>query len=139
MNMPPYPVTTAATTVAIAVLQTGLMLYVGLGRTQTSTGLGDGGDEGLRRRIRMHGNLAENSALFLVLLLLLELTGDWPRAVPVIGAAFVLARLAHPIGLHRSSGTSALRLIGVSVTALAFFAAAGMLGISVLSHLGTPG
>ena len=139
MNMPPYPVTTAATTVAIAVLQTGLMLYVGLGRTQTSTGLGDGGDEGLRRRIRMHGNLAENSALFLVLLLLLELTGDWPRAVPVIGAAFVLARLAHPIGLHRSSGPSALRLIGVSVTALAFFAAAGMLGISVLSHLGTPG
>jgi len=139
MNMPPYPVTTAATTVAIAVLQTGLMLYVGLGRTQTATGLGDGGDEGLRRRIRMHGNLAENSALFLVLLLLLELTGDWTRAVPVIGAAFVLARLAHPVGLYRSSGASVLRLIGVSGTALAFLCAAAMLGISVVSNLGMHG
>jgi uncharacterized protein len=136
MNLAHFPLVTAATAIVLALLQIGLMLHVGFGRMQSATGLGDGGDEGLLRRIRMHGNLAENAPLFLILLGLTELTGDWGLAIPAVAAFFVLCRLAHPIGLSRSSGASPLRGIGAMGTALAYICTAVLLTISLVGKAG---
>jgi uncharacterized protein len=126
-----FPFITAVTAVVLSLLQTGLMVYVVAGRWQSSTGLGDGRDQTMLRRIRMHGNLAENAALFLVLLGLTELTGEWRAALPVIAASFVVFRLAHPLGLSRSSGASPCRVIGAAGTAFCFVCTAALLSISV--------
>ncbi len=71
-----FPAITAATAVLLAVLQMFLMLHVARGRGKYKTGLGDGGHDGLIRRIRIHGNLAENAPLFLILLALVETSGQ---------------------------------------------------------------
>ncbi|MBX9647045.1 MAG: MAPEG family protein [Xanthobacteraceae bacterium] len=139
MNPLHFPSITAATAVVLALLQTSLMLNVSLSRTKSSTGLGDGGDEGLLRRIRMHGNLAENAAMFLVLLGLTEMTGEWGLAIPVIAASFVLFRLAHPIGLSLTSGPSAPRIIGAVGTVIAFICTASLLAISVFGRMAIHG
>jgi uncharacterized protein len=132
-----FPLITAATAVVLALLQVSLMFLVVAGRVKTKTSLGDGGSAALERRIRMHGNLAENAPLFLVLLGLTELSGDWRRTVPVIAAFFVLCRLAHPIGLNISRGPSPLRVIGAAGTALALTLIAALLAVSVISRFPT--
>jgi uncharacterized membrane protein YecN with MAPEG domain len=63
--------------------------------------------------MRMHGNLAENAPLFLILLLLVELSGQWQARVPWYALAFIVFRLMHVLGLRISSGASPLRFIGV--------------------------
>jgi uncharacterized membrane protein YecN with MAPEG domain len=136
MSLPHLPLATAAAAAALALLQTGLMMHVGFGRLRTATGLGDGGDEGLLRRIRMHGNLAENGALFLVLLGLAEISGDWGMAVPAIAAAFVICRLAHAFGLSRGSGPNPFRFVGAMGTATVMIALAALLAVSVVSRGG---
>lgn len=134
-----FPLVTATTAVALALLQTGLMLYVSMGRAQTATGLGDGGHELMLRRIRMHGNLAENAALFLLLLGLTEMTGDWGLAIPAIATVFVAVRLAHPLGLLRTSGASMLRAIGATGTVLSLMTTAVLLAVSVAGRIGLHG
>lgn len=118
MSIPTFPTITALAGAALALLQVALMLRVSSRRVATATGIGDGGDDALARRIRAHGNLTENSPLFLVLLLLAELSGRLPVLVGAVAAIFVLARICHAIGLDRSGGASALRTIGATGTAL---------------------
>ena len=108
-----YPYITAATAAILAVFQMFLMLYVANGRGKFKTGLGDGGHPGLIRRIRIHGNLAENAPLFLILLGLVEISQRWPTYVPIVAAVFVIARVSHALGLSMSSGPSVFRFIGV--------------------------
>ncbi len=108
-----YPYTTAAAAAILAVFQMILTLYVANGRGKYKTGLGDGGHPGLIRRIRIHGNLAENAPLFLILLALVETSGQWTEFVPILAALFLVARLSHAVGLSISAGPSVFRLIGV--------------------------
>jgi hypothetical protein len=108
-----YPYITAATAAILAVFQMILTLYVANGRGKYKTGLGDGGHPGLIRRIRIHGNLAENAPLFLILLALVETSGQWTEFVPILAALFLVARLSHAVGLSISAGPSVFRLIGV--------------------------
>ena len=66
------PVYSAALGAFLIVLQVALMLTVGLHRTKGQfIGLGD--DPHLERKVRRHGNLAENAGLFLVVIALFEL------------------------------------------------------------------
>jgi uncharacterized membrane protein YecN with MAPEG domain len=51
------------------------------------------------RRMRAQANFIENAPLFLILLGGLELSGGNRLALGVIAAAFILARIAHPIGM----------------------------------------
>jgi len=139
--MTPYsfPLTTAATAAALGILQTGLMMFVAIGRGKTSTGLGDGGDAGLLQRIRMHGNLAENAPLFLILLGLVEMSGAWAHWVPYLALIFIVARIAHPIGLYQSSGTSIPRAIGAMGTMAATLCACTLLAITAIHQFGLRG
>ena len=128
-----FPFITAATAVVLAVIQMFLMLYTARGRGKYKAGLGDGGSDPLLRRIRMHGNLAENAPLFLILLALTEISGQWVGLVPIFALVFVVARLAHAIGLSMTAGPSLFRFVGVLATFLSILGLAALLAIS-LSH-----
>ena len=60
---------------AAAILHVWLSLRVSRLRRPLKIGVGDGGNEALLRRMRAHGNFAENMPIFLILLGLLELAG----------------------------------------------------------------
>lgn len=101
----------AATTGAIVILNVLLMILVGRQRGATKTNLGDGDPNGpLYRAIRSHGNLAENAGLVLVALALLELLTGPTAYVQGLCGLFLVARLAHPVGL--SGSIMPLRALG---------------------------
>ena len=88
---------------AAAILHVWLSLRVSRLRRPLKIGVGDGGNEVLARRMRAHGNFAENMPIFLVLLGFLELaTGGnlwlWGAAI-----LFILARIA-PCLRHGPAG-----------------------------------
>ena len=126
-----FPAITAATAVILAVLQMFLKLHVARGRGKYKTGLGDGGHPGLIRRIRIHGNLAENAPLFLILLALVEVSGQWSMFIPYIALGFVIFRLSHAFGLTISAGPSVFRFVGVIGTLLAILGLAAMMAITL--------
>jgi uncharacterized protein len=111
----------------ITALYAGLLgiLYLALGglvvsnRRRARIGLGTGSDTALERAVRVHGNFAEYAPVFLLLLLIAELSGGATMLLHVTGAAFFLARIAHAFGLSQSSGTSQGRFFGTLVTWIA--------------------
>ena len=100
----------------LALLILVLAVRVVMQRKESSVGLGDGGNETLLRRIRIHGNAVENIPIALVLMLVLELNGSSALLLNIFGGALVVGRLAHPLGITGSSGDSAGRLIGNVLT-----------------------
>lgn len=126
-----FPYVTAAAAVFVGVLQMVLVLYVAFGRGKYRTGLGDGGSAPLLKRIRIHGNLAENAPIFLILLGLTEMTGQWAMAVPWFALAFVVFRLSHAIGLSISAGPTPFRFVGVMGTFVAIVGLAALLAITL--------
>lgn len=129
--MTSFPYITAATAVVLAVLQMLLMLHAARGRGKYRTGLGDGGNDALLKRIRMHGNLAENAPLFLILLGLTEVSGQWAMLVPWFALVFIVARISHALGLAISSGLTPFRFLGVVATLGAMLGLAGLLAITL--------
>ena len=120
------PVVSALTAAAILLLQMILMLNVGRVRQATETVFGDG-DESLQRAIRTHANLIENAGSMLVGLALLELIAAPTAVVAGIGGLFVVSRIAHAVGLGRSTGVSAGRFVGAVGTLLTGLALTGAL------------
>ena len=115
-----FPAITAATAGALGIWHVLLTINVSMGRVKFKTGMGDGGNEALSRRIRMHGNLTENAPLFLILLGLAELSGTWPHLVMVLGPLAVVLRLCHAYGLSMNfgPGPNPFRAIGAVGTML---------------------
>jgi uncharacterized membrane protein YecN with MAPEG domain len=93
-------------------------------RRQFKIGLGDGGNEGLLRRVRAHGNYIENMPLFLILTALLELAGGDQRILWAAGIAFILARIVHAFGMD-SPARLRLRMVGMIVSTLVLIGLAG--------------
>ncbi len=113
-----YPVITAIAAGIIINLQMILMMICGKSRYKHKQGLGDSGQPELLARIRSHGNLAENSAIVLLMLGLLEMAGINQMIIIVAASAFVIGRLLHPIGLFKTPGTSIPRAVGVAATGI---------------------
>jgi uncharacterized membrane protein YecN with MAPEG domain len=132
-----FPAVTAATARALGIWHVLLMIHVGVGRLKFKTGLGDGGNQALSRRIRMQGNLTENVALFLFLLGVVELSGAWPRLVMTLGPAMVVLSMCHTFGLSMRFGSTAnaFRAIGAAGTALALVVLSAASLIAALPHL----
>lgn len=122
-----FPVITALTAATIACLQIYLMMRVGFTRLRTGVGIGDGGQDSLALAIRRHGNLTENAPLFLILLGLTETAGGISWLVGLLGAGFIIARLAHAIALGKTSDAHPLRGVGAFGTILSILTAAGYL------------
>jgi uncharacterized protein len=122
-----FPVTTAYVAAVIGILQYILTLTVGLDRGRKSISLGDGGDEAFLKKMRRHGNLAENAALFIVLLALLELTGQQMMLVTVFGVLFVVARFSHAVAFTGTGPKTPFRLLGALGTLISGTGTAGTL------------
>ncbi len=122
-----FPIITAYTAAILALLQAILMFRVAGGRTQAKVLIGDGGDDTLLRKIRRHGNLAENAAMGLILIFLLEATAIDRIFIIGLAGIFVFARLAHAVGMTRSSGVTAGRFVGALGTMLTLVGGSGLL------------
>lgn len=94
-------------------------------RVAARVSLGDGGDEKLALRIRVHGNATEYTPAFLIGLFLTASLGLAAWLVHLLGLAFTLGRIAHAIGL--SNTIVPARQIGMLLTWLAMFAVAALL------------
>jgi uncharacterized membrane protein YecN with MAPEG domain len=85
-------------------------------RRSAAVSLGDGGNELLVRRIRVHGNATEHIPIGLLIMLVLELNGSSPTLLHGLGGCLTVGRLAHAQGLSGSAGTSVGRFLGVVLT-----------------------
>jgi uncharacterized membrane protein YecN with MAPEG domain len=97
-----------------------VVLYVRISqrRLATKIGVGSGGDAELEQRVRAHGNLVESAPFALILLYFIEQTGLSSMYVHALGATFVIARLAHALGMSTTTGRSAGRFYGSLGTVL---------------------
>ena len=104
MTLPVYAAMTGA---IILILQQILMMRVGFHRINSGVniGLGAGEDLHLERKVRRHGNLAENAAIFIVILALAELVGAPQAAVIGFGTLFIVARLSHAFAFTSLAGS----------------------------------
>lgn len=114
-----YPTITALYAGLLGILYLSLAALVVANRRRARVGLGTGSDTALERAVRVHGNFAEYAPLFLVLLLVAELSGGTALLLHAAGAAFFLARIGHALGLTQSSGTSRGRFFGTLVSWIA--------------------
>ncbi|MBY4636691.1 MAPEG family protein [Sphingopyxis sp. XHP0097] len=69
-------------------------------RLRVKAAFGDHGDAKLISASRSHGNLAEYAPITIILLGLLETARANHMALMVIGAIFLIGRVAHVIGLY---------------------------------------
>lgn len=137
------PVITATTAAIMLVAQQALMMQTGLYRPKASAPLGANGDLHMERLMRRHGNLAENAALMLVALAVLELITGPTLLVKGIAIAFVASRALHAAAFSTLGGSHAqgaaakpwlrMRIAGAMGTALCGFAAAAGLIAAVLT------
>ncbi|WP_114520928.1 MAPEG family protein [Altererythrobacter sp. ZODW24] len=108
MNIPAY---TALLAAFLVILQVVLMLSVGLHRSKGKF-VGHEGDRDLERKVRRHGNLAENSGLFLAVLVILEILVGQTTMVLTLCIIFAVARLLHAVGFASLAGSHGEDLTG---------------------------
>jgi len=101
---------------ALAVMYVVLAVLVIRQRFKSRVGLGDGQQPALIKAVRIHGNFAEYVPLLLILLLTLEVQGAALWQLHLMGGLTLFGRVCHAIGLSKTSGTSAPRLIGMLST-----------------------
>jgi len=94
-----YPATTALFAALLALVYVGLASWVVAGRFGADALHGDGGDQGLAKRIRSHGNFAEYVPFTLILIGLLEASGASHGLVLTLLVVLFVARLLHPVGM----------------------------------------
>jgi len=87
-------------------------------RLRLRVAFGDGGDDRLISAVRSHANLAEHAPIVIILIGLLETVEANHMALMVIGAIFLIGRVAHIVGLYApvSGKPPVPRQIGVIAT-----------------------
>src|SRR3546814_11315610 len=96
MMMLPISLTIAA---GAALLNIWLAMRVSRTRRQEEVWVGDGGNERVIRRMRAHSNFIENTALVLILLVLVELGLGSSIWLWSAGALYLVGRILHAIGM----------------------------------------
>ena len=86
-------------------------------------------DKTLQRSIRGHGNLVEYAPLFLILMLVLELSGAPQMQLYFSGIIFTLGRLMHGIAFSFMKQNMFLRIGGMTFTFVGFL---GLLTLSIV-------
>ncbi len=89
---------------------------------------GHGGNELMVRRMRAQLNFVENTPFVLVLIAGIELSGKGGQWLAYVAGIYMLARLAHAIGMD-SAGVPATRKIGMAITFLT------LLGLAIFAVL----
>jgi uncharacterized protein len=124
--------TTLSLAAAAAIINLWLIYRVVRLRVSESVLHGDDGKPLLMQRMRAHANFIENTPIVLILIAAIELTGKGGRWLAFVGALFLLARVAHAIGMDQTKAEP-LRAGGMLVTMLV---AAGLAALAVLIALG---
>ena len=109
--------TTLATAAAAALINFWLANRVGRVRMREKISIGDGGNEGLSRRMRAQLNFAENTPFVLILIAAIELSGRGGVWLSLVGGAYMLGRVLHGLGMDGGSLEKG-RMIGTVVTML---------------------
>ena len=134
------PVITAVFAGLLIALQQVLMLSVGMHRVSARIGVGTKNDDVLLRKQRRHANMAENSAILIIIVGLLELLRVSDQVVAAFAALYLLGRICHAIGFSSSAGAvadevnmpSLLRTIGAAITAVGGFVGALFVAYSAM-------
>jgi uncharacterized protein len=121
------PVTLTAAAAA-ATLNLWLSIRIGAVRQATGISVGDGGNQGLQRRMRAQLNFVENTAFVLVLIAAIELTGKGSWWLAYVAAAYFIGRIAHAFGMDGGNAQFG-RMIGTLTTMLA------QLGMAIVASL----
>ena len=130
MSIALLPITLASAGAA-AILNVWIAMRVGGARRKAQVGMGDGGDMALIARMRAHANFVEYTPFVLILVGLIEYNIGSPAWLAVVSAAYLLARIAHPLGMD---GLPRARMIG-TVATLLILAGLGVYAL-VLPYLG---
>lgn len=89
----------------LIIMQGILMVLTGLHRAKAGINLGLGDDPVMERKVRRHGNLAENAGLFVAVLAIAEMTVVPHQTIMIIAIVFLVARLFHAIALSTEAGS----------------------------------
>ena len=130
-----FPLYTAIATGMLTILLMALGMLTSFGRLKYNQSTGSGTSDGLEKRMRSHGNLAEYAALTLLCLGLVEMSGAAPMVMAVLCGWLVIARIAHPIGMFGKAGPNLLRFFGGMSTYLVGFISGIWLIVIVVSRL----
>ena len=109
---------TLGTAGALGLVYLVLTVRVIRGRFANGVSLGDGGKAVMQRRIRAHGNFAEYVPLVLILMALIELAGGNRTVLAASGAAVVVGRVLHAIGIEIPKAPNPYRFLGGMITFL---------------------
>mmetsp|Transcript_11080 Transcript_11080/g.27229 ORF Transcript_11080/g.27229 Transcript_11080/m.27229 type:complete len:153 (-) Transcript_11080:237-695(-) len=105
-----------------------LTLRVIVFRRQNGIGLGDGRNNGMKRRIRAHGNFSEYVPLTLILIYPLEISGapffGNPVTIHTLLLLLLLGRLGHGYSLSFTEYNAIGRVGGMALTLLSLLLAA---------------
>ena len=100
-----FPSVTAFYAALLGLFYVVLSGWVVAGRLGKQTLFGDGGDDGMMRRVRSHANFAEYVPLALILIGLYESDGGGATLVRILLVVLLAARLMHPIGMLAGPNT----------------------------------
>jgi uncharacterized membrane protein YecN with MAPEG domain len=112
MTLLPITLTTAGATALIAFW---LAMRTGNVRRAAKVSIGDGGDPALTCRMRAQANFTEYAPFILILIALIEFTAGSSIWLWAASVAFLVARLAHPLGMD---GLKGARTFGTALTFL---------------------
>src|SRR5271154_3898188 len=112
------PIVTALYAGLLGLISMGVAFPAGSLRGKLNIAGGEGGNRAFLVAMRRHANFAEWVPLVLILIALLELNGVRPVSIHALGAALVVARLAHAVGIRGDTMKNPWRFIGATTTAL---------------------
>ena len=81
-------------------------------RVRTKTNIGDGGNEDMIKATRAHGNNVEYVPITLLVIMAVEIAAAPGWFVHTLGAGLTIARAAHAVGMHMTTGESPGRFAG---------------------------
>jgi uncharacterized membrane protein YecN with MAPEG domain len=119
----------------ITALYAGILGFLGLvlasrvvqNRVRHRIALGDRGNDEMQRAMRVFGNFTEYVPMILLLIGFGEMLGAGKWITHGLGAALLVARLSHAVGLSKSSGRTLGRAVGVVLTWLALLVSSALL------------
>ncbi len=110
----------------LAVILTVLAAQVGPYRLKAGVSILDGGDMNLAERVRRHANFTEAVPMALILMAAIEIDGASPALLHGLGIGLVVARVAHPFGIHHDNIRHPARAVGAFGTMIVTLVAAGV-------------
>lgn len=113
----------------LALLFLALSGRVILHRISENISLGDGGDAGMARRIRVQANCAEYAPFGIILLAMAEVQGMPGWLVHIFGSMLFLGRVIHAWGLGASPQILSARRLGMGLTIT-------MIAITAVANIG---